>query len=203
MHGYRQNKDVFREKSGAFRKLVRSSVEFHFISAPHVIPEPENLAKPESQQGRGWWFSTPDKTYRALDKTDTCLGYEKSVELVAETFKTSGPFDGILGFSQGAAFASLLCALQRRPDTTFPFNFAIFIAGFRSQLLPHEDAYSQPIAVPTFHSVGLGDTVIPPQSSEDLASLCVNPTVHRHVGGHYIPASPELKASLSEFLSLM
>lgn len=202
LHGYRQNKDVFREKSGAFRKLVKNSVEFHFVSAPHVIPEPENMDKPECLQGRGWWFSTPNRTYRALDKTDTCIGFEESLELVAEAFKTAGPFDGILGFSQGAAFASILCS-QQAPDSLIRFNFAIFIAGFKSQLLQHKDAYSQCVTLPTFHTIGLGDAIIPSQSSEDLASCCIKPTVHRHAGGHYIPASPELKVTLSDFLSLM
>lgn len=201
LHGYRQNKDVFREKSGAFRKLVKNSADFHFISAPHVVPEAENLCKSEHLQGRGWWFSTPERTYKALDLTDTCVGFEESLELVSETFKTAGPFDGILGFSQGAAFASILCALQRTPDSPFRFSFAVFIAGFKSRLLPHHDMYSQCITLPTLHTIGLGDVIIPSQSGEDLASFCVNPTVYRHAGGHFIPASPELKAVMSDFLS--
>ena len=203
LHGYRQNKDVFREKSGAFRKLVKNSVDFYFISAPHVIPEPDNLSKPECLQGRGWWFSTPNRTYRAIDKTDTCIGFEESLELVSETFKTAGPFDGILGFSQGAAFASILCAHQRTAESPLKFHFAIFIAGFKSQLLPHKDTYSQCITLPTLHTIGLGDAVIPSHSSEDLASFCANPTVYRHAGGHYVPASPELKAAMAGFLSVV
>ena len=36
-HGYRQTKDTFREKTGAFRKHLKKNVEFHFMSAPHKV----------------------------------------------------------------------------------------------------------------------------------------------------------------------
>ncbi|GIY25358.1 hypothetical protein CEXT_153541, partial [Caerostris extrusa] len=34
--------------------------------------------------------------------------------VVNEAFKSQGPFDGILGFSQGGALAALICALKRK-----------------------------------------------------------------------------------------
>ncbi len=39
LHGYRQNGNMFREKTGAFRKLLKKHVtEFVYIDAPHLIP---------------------------------------------------------------------------------------------------------------------------------------------------------------------
>ena len=32
--------------------------------------------------------------------------------VIEKAFQESGPFDGILGFSQGAAFATILCFMQ-------------------------------------------------------------------------------------------
>ena len=43
LHGYRQNGNMFREKTGSFRKLLRKHVaEFVFMDAPHLIPIPDN-----------------------------------------------------------------------------------------------------------------------------------------------------------------
>lgn len=34
--------------------------------------------------------------------------------LIERIFKEQGPFDGILGFSQGAAFVAILCSMQQK-----------------------------------------------------------------------------------------
>jgi hypothetical protein len=44
LHGYRQNGNMFREKTGSFRKLMKKHVaEFVFIDAPHLIPTQDNI----------------------------------------------------------------------------------------------------------------------------------------------------------------
>ena len=40
-------------------------------------------------------------------------GLERSLEFVEEVWRTKGPFDGIVGFSQGATFTGLLAATGR------------------------------------------------------------------------------------------
>ena len=166
------------------------------MHAPHEIP------RPEAERERGWWFSKPERRYNALDKTDTCIGYSESLQMVKERFALDGPFDGILGFSQGAAFASLLCTLQNDPTVTgIDFKFAIVMAGFKSLVTPHSALYSNPINCPSFHSIGSTDAVIPTQSSEDLLDTFVDGVPYRHDGGHYIPSSPHLRTALVEFLT--
>ena len=201
LHGYRQNETIFRERSGALRKLLKKNIDFIFITAPHTIPEEDNLAKPEVEQERGWWFSKPNKSYSAMDKTDTCIGFEESLKLVQDVFESQGPFDGILGFSQGAAFVSLLCVLRNDPAYKIEFKFAILIAGFQSSVSPHHHMYSNPIDCPSFHTIGSTDRVIPTQASEELLGKFVNGTAYRHDGGHYVPANPQLRTAINEFLT--
>ena len=201
IHGYRQNDKIFRERSGGFRKLFKRYIDFTFVSAPHSIPEPENLARAEGEQERGWWFSRPGDSYNALDNTDICTGYRDSLKVIREKIASEGPFDGVLGFSQGASFLSLLCPLRNDPPSGVSFKFAIFIAGFRSKVAPHANIYKEPIDCPSFHIIGSTDGVIPTQSSEELFSSFVNGTAYRHDGGHYIPASPSLRTALLEFLA--
>jgi len=43
LHGYRQNGNIFREKTGSLRKLLKKHVaEFVYIDAPHLIPIQDN-----------------------------------------------------------------------------------------------------------------------------------------------------------------
>ena len=37
IHGYRQNEKMFREKTGAFRKIVGKHADLVFITAPHAV----------------------------------------------------------------------------------------------------------------------------------------------------------------------
>ena len=201
IHGYRQNEKLFREKSGGLRKLLKKQVDFVFLSAPHEIPDHINLARAEDDRVRGWWFSRPEKSYNAMDRTDIITGYQESLDMITDKFCKDGPFDGILGFSQGASFASLLCVLKTHPDIAISFKFAIMIAGFRSQLSPHIGMYESPIDCPSFHTIGVSDAVIPSVASEDLMASFVNAAAYKHDGGHYIPASPQLRTALLDFLS--
>ena len=50
----------------------------------------------------------------AGQQSDVCAGFEQSLATLREAAERDGPFDGVLGFSQGAALVGLLCALQQR-----------------------------------------------------------------------------------------
>lgn len=44
LHGYRQNAEVFKAKTGSFRKILHKLVEFTYITAPHkVLTAPDNF----------------------------------------------------------------------------------------------------------------------------------------------------------------
>ena len=210
LHGYRQNETKFRERSGAFRNLLKKDVEFVFLGAPHIIPEPANLARADVDRERAWWFYHPEMSDHghAADSSEVCVGLEDSVRAVQDTLRTHGPFHGLLGFSQGAALAALLCRLSERgeadghSDSVLHLSFALLIAGFTSQaqLSCHTLLHDMPIKMPTFHVIGSGDRVIPPTASERLLALCTDAQTYQHDGGHYMPASPGLKSALLQFL---
>lgn len=101
------------------------------------------------------------------------------MKLIENTFEKDGPFDGIMGFSQGACFLGLLCSLQQRgrkkilKDDCFSvfnvfflvvkakFNFAIMSSGFQSYCTPHRSYYDNRIDLPSLHIYGETDAVIP------------------------------------------
>lgn len=61
----------------------------------------------------GWWFNTEDKEFVATIPSNKSVGFQESVAAIEQKFAESGPFDGILGFSQGATFTTILCAMQQ------------------------------------------------------------------------------------------
>ncbi len=201
IHGYRQNEKIFRERSGGFRKLFKKHIDFVCLSAPHEIPEEANLSRPEEDRERGWWFSRLGNSYHAMDTTDISTGYGESLQIIKDKIASEGPFDGVLGFSQGASFVSLLCTLRANPENNIDFKFAIMIAGFKSLVSFHVPMYTSPIDCPSLHIIGSTDGIIPTEASEELLKTFVNGTVYRHDGGHYIPSSPQLRTTLLDYLA--
>ncbi|XP_073526858.1 esterase OVCA2 isoform X2 [Phyllobates terribilis] len=197
LHGYWQNEHSFRERTGTLRKNLKKRAELVLISAPLTIPESEG----QREDPRGWWFSDPEKSsFHAMDETNSCAGLEESLDTVAKAFSELGPFDGILGFSQGAAFVAMLCALKQQGDPRFQFNFAILVGGFKSRATEHAHFYSEAITVPSLHVYGDTDQVIPGEMSQELAAHFVNPLLHTHPGGHYIPVCAAQKKVYFPFL---
>ncbi|VDP92901.1 unnamed protein product [Echinostoma caproni] len=104
MHGYRQNAELFREKTGAFRKKLKKTCDFGEF--PHRINKCLN-------RSNGWWFSRSDNYFRAQDQSDCDEGFSESLEALKQTIEQEGPFDGVLAFSQGAAFMLLVQLLLK------------------------------------------------------------------------------------------
>ncbi|XP_065053287.1 esterase OVCA2-like [Rhopilema esculentum] len=203
IHGYRQSSSLSYEKTGAFRKGLKKLIELVYITAPHKVPdqlqkEDENSEKREEY---GWWFSSEDPlSFSSLQTSDVDCGHDESIKLIEDTFKEKGPFDGILGFSQGATVVSHICALSEEPDSPFKFRFAILCAGFKSKSSKHERFYQKQINCPSLHIFGDTDKVIAKERSEELSHLYNNRTVLSHAGGHFLPATSKEKKIYQDFL---
>uniref|UniRef100_A0A672PKE5 Esterase OVCA2 n=1 Tax=Sinocyclocheilus grahami TaxID=75366 RepID=A0A672PKE5_SINGR len=198
---YRQNGSSFREKTGALRTILKKQVELVCISAPHHVPaiqnqtnqEPEKTASGGDEDQRGWWFSDVQaRSFNAQQECESSLGLEESVETVKTAVKDLGPFDGILGLSQGAALVAMLCALQEQKlEPAFNFHFAILIAGFRSVCSQHRRFHEVPaITIPSLHVFGQEDRVIP----EEMTQILIHP------GGHFVPAASSHRQTYQDFL---
>lgn len=113
LHGYRQNADAFKSKIGSFRKYVNKYAEFVFVDAPHVAPPLQADGEPDPLQ-KSWWFNKDDGTFKGTNKSGPAVGFDESLKRVEEVWVNDGPFQGILGFSQGACFAGIICGLAHR-----------------------------------------------------------------------------------------
>ncbi|XP_021406653.2 esterase OVCA2 [Lonchura striata] len=199
LHGYRQSARRFRRRAGALRKALRGRAELVAIDAPHLLPAAAEDDPDGDDPPRGWWFSGPG-TFEASEAAAAPAGLEESLSAVAAALEEHGPFDGLLGFSQGAALAAMVCALRARGDPRFPVAFAVLVAAFASRAPAHGHFYREPIALPTLHVVGDTDAVIAAPLSRELARCFVEPVVLTHPGGHFIPTAPAQRKAYLEFL---
>jgi hypothetical protein len=196
------------------RKSLKNYADFVFCQAPHVLPnqnvqnEENKLSELNLQEETGWWFSAFDKSYNALDITDCDTGFNETLEYINSLFEKQGPFHGIFAFSQGACLGSILSQISSTNNEKYNFirfKFAILIAGFKSGQLMHDIYYDldNKINIPSLHLIGTGDKVIPSDMALKLTNYFVDPKVHMHEGGHFIPVNAESKKSFIDFLTEM
>ncbi|XP_024639126.1 dihydrofolate reductase isoform X2 [Medicago truncatula] len=114
---------------------------------------------------------------------DECLQY------IEDYMIKHGPFDGLLGFSQGAILSGGLPGLQEKGValTKVPkVKFLIIIGGakFRAPSVV-EKAYSSQIGCPSLHFLGEHDFL--KEYGKELIDSCVEPVVIHHPKGHTVP----------------
>nr|XP_020765457.1 esterase OVCA2 [Odocoileus virginianus texanus] len=209
--GFRQSERGFREKTGALRKALRGRAELVCLSGPHPVMDaagsegakPDSGPCPPEEQPRGWWFSEQEAdVFLALEDPTACRGLEEALGTVAQALNKLGPFDGILGFSQGAALAALVCALGQAGDPRFPLpRFVILVSGFCPRGLGlMEPIMKGPLSLPSLHVFGDTDGVIPSQESVQLCSRFNGAITLTHSGGHFIPAAAPQRQGYLKFL---
>jgi predicted esterase len=105
-------------------------------------------------------------------------GFPDSIRFLVEYIQKNGPFDGVLGFSQGAGLAVLLLLILSQDDWRGRFNIpshvpqfrlAIILSGFRFQTPNFADYYTRGMLdIPTMHVYSDQDTIISVDRSLDL-----------------------------------
>ncbi|KAI3990228.1 hypothetical protein MKX01_029206 [Papaver californicum] len=155
--------------------------------------------------GKGWKIA--DQPFDPLQYRLQTGGFDASLAYLKDVFSKLGPFDGILGFSQGAAMAASICGRKGKLDDEIDFKFAILCSGF---VLETKDFELGLINCPSVHVFGNGgqgkDRQIARNTSMELANKFDKSCslIIEHESGHIIPTqSPhidQLKAFLLQFL---
>ncbi|KAK4282713.1 hypothetical protein QN277_014058 [Acacia crassicarpa] len=138
----------------------------------------------------------PLQYQQQTDGCDISLAYLKAV------FAQEGPFDGILGFSQGAAMAALVSAQQVKLKGEIDFRFVILCSGFAVHKMEMD---CKLIKCPSLHIYGNEhgkDRQIANQASIELASLYDSSSLVtvEHDCGHIIPTRSPYIDVIKDFL---
>ncbi|VAH26210.1 unnamed protein product [Triticum turgidum subsp. durum] len=141
------------------------------------------------------WFQF-DKDFTEYTNLDECIAY------LCDYMVKNGPFDGLLGFSQGATLSALLIGYQAQGKVLNdhpPIKFMVSVSGskFRDPSIC-DVAYKDPIKAKSVHFIGEKDWLKVP--SEELASAFADPLIIRHPQGHTVPRLDEASVKqLSEW----
>ncbi|GAB7339940.1 hypothetical protein MBLNU457_6459t1 [Dothideomycetes sp. NU457] len=126
IHGYTQSGSLFRSKIRALEKHIEKAfppspkpgyhpsypggVSFSYPTGPiQLLPSQIpgfDVAAAQGDETDAWaWWRKRDEEPVVYE------GMEKGIARVAEYLVSEGPFDGVVGFSQGGAFAGLIASL--------------------------------------------------------------------------------------------
>ncbi|XP_047962343.1 esterase AGAP003155-like [Salvia hispanica] len=199
LHGFRTSAEIIRKQLTAkWPESVLDKLDLVFADAPFPCQgksDVEGIFDPPYYE----WFQF-NKEFTEYVNFDECLAY------IEDYMIKHGPFDGLLGFSQGAILSAALAGMQANGValTRVPkIKLVVIIAGakFRHPSVI-EKAYSTPIRCWSVHFIGDQDFL--KEYGTELLDSFVDPVVIRHPKGHTIPRFDEegLKSMLS-FLERM
>jgi hypothetical protein len=141
-------------------------------------------------------FPKKMQCFAYYNTTDTA-SILQAVDDLSAYVEAEGPFDGVMGFSQGAALAAMLLV---RASSSPPFSFAIFICAgvpfsensLRLGVLRYLDPESvgEVIQVPTANIVGARDADL--FAAMAMMRLCTSQgrRLFDHGAGHEVPVNP-------------
>jgi predicted esterase len=217
LHGYTQSGPLFQAKTGALRKTLQKAfpqgIDLVYPTAPiRLTPADESFlagngtsrdsegkdteGEKEEIDAWAWWRR------KGQGEPYTYEGIEQGLAHIASVLKEEGPFDGVVGFSQGAACAAMVASLlepKRREafeaqyadggmrfpesfeqDTGYvegtihpPLKFAVSYSGFAARgKNPYHAFYEPRIATPVLHFLGTQDVVVEEARSLALVDAC-------------------------------
>ncbi|KAI8319077.1 hypothetical protein GQ54DRAFT_318719 [Martensiomyces pterosporus] len=216
LHGFAENAELFKIKSRNFRKVVGDSADLVYVDAPidvgalRLTSEELAAADPKNDFSNfAWWWVKNGKN-------PELRGIEECLTVIGNVLNEQGPFDGIVGFSQGAAFAVVISALLDgcKGSLSFgvevshpPIKFLLLAGAYRLDMPQYQYLYEKRFSMPSMHMMGTYDTVIEISRSQKLLECFDSPVVFEFVGGHFMPQTPkcarEMRAFLTRFIPLL
>ncbi|KAK0584822.1 hypothetical protein LWI29_019255 [Acer saccharum] len=185
LHGFRTSGSFLQKQISKWDPSIFS--HFHLDFPDGIFPaggksEIEGIFPPPYFE----WFQF-DKDFTEYTNLEECISY------LCEYITNKGPFDGLLGFSQGATLSALLLGYQAQGKVLKehpPMKVFVSISGskFRDPKIC-EVAYKDKIKVKSVHFIGAKDWLKLP--SEELATAFENPLIINHPQGHTVPRLDE------------
>lgn len=190
LHGFRTSAAIFHKQVSRWDPSILQLLDLTFLDGPYPARGKSDVEA---------IFPGPYFEWYQFNKDFSELtNFEESKEFIIKYMQEHGPFDGLMGFSQGgvlsAAFAGQQqkgLAIQQHP----PLRFIILVsgAGFNNQHQMHE-YYSEPVECPSVHIIGDQDHLR--AVNEELVSKFKDPLVIRHPGKHMVPRLGEEQTKL-------
>ncbi|KIW31341.1 uncharacterized protein PV07_02998 [Cladophialophora immunda] len=233
LHGYTQNGNLFHAKTRAMEKHLQKvfpGISLSYPTGPLQLKPSDvpgfdlsSTEDPDSIEAYGWW--------RRSDISDPpeYVGLEKGLETIAKVLESEGPFDGVIGFSQGACLAAMVASLlegdsrkqafekaRARSPLAIPYpasferlshpplKFCAAYCGFRAPGERYRGFYEDPhIQTPVCHVIGSLDSVVEESRTQALVDAtggAEKTQVVTHPGGHFVPSGKQYLDMIAGFI---
>ncbi|RLN63512.1 hypothetical protein BBJ28_00019487 [Nothophytophthora sp. Chile5] len=221
MHGFRTNAQVMQAQTRDLREALAGDTEFVFLDAPFEAAGPSDPII----EGRfassapffEWWRNeTVDGSdiplndaksslnvynKRTDESTDWYMSYaglDEAMAFMDEQLQKHGPFDVVVGFSQGSVMHTILTMWYLKHRNTRLWKLSILVCSVRvggvncRDLFEDEEGQEIQIPVPSVHIVGKKDPLyaLSHQMTDMYADMVSSPKlVMEHEGGHRFPSA--------------
>ncbi|MCO5570644.1 hypothetical protein L7F22_024371 [Adiantum nelumboides] len=183
LHGFRTSGIIMETQLRKLDRTVLDLLDMTCLDAPYAAngkSDVEGIFQPPYFE----WFQ-----FKKTEAGTIFTHLRECIQFISDFMEKHGPFDGIVGFSQGAFLSAALAGMQQQglALTSIPqLRFVIVISG---GVLDGEhewkDCYSEPIKCPSVHFIGTRDFLLP--RNEELLQKFDNPIVIRHEARHTVP----------------
>ncbi|CCE63313.1 hypothetical protein TPHA_0E02210 [Tetrapisispora phaffii CBS 4417] len=223
LHGFLQNGKVFSEKSSGIRKLLKkANVQCDYIDAPVILDKKDLPFEMDDEKWQATLDAEVNKAWFYHSSISKELDLSESIKFVSNYIKENGPYDGIVGFSQGAALSTILTNKITELVPNHPnFKVSLIISGysftepdpenegqlritekFQESFTPNTDSNTKLLFI-----YGESDQAVPSIRSKYLHDLYKSklPTEKHdllksfpHPGGHMVPNKKDIIRPLVE-----
>jgi len=179
LHGWRTSGDIMKNQMAAFRSHI--DMDYVYLDAPF-------RATGEPDAGIATFYPNRDYFEWYLKDETAAEGKRKSLEYILSVLLKQGPFDGIIGFSQGAGMATRVVHHLNNASIALktPLKFVILIGGVPPTELQAEQIPD--ILLPSLHIMGTADHLLPHSKQlEQMYDICSRQCLF-HPEGHNIPS---------------
>ncbi|KAK9813275.1 hypothetical protein WJX72_011766 [[Myrmecia] bisecta] len=191
LHSFRTSGTIFQEqmRRAGLDTALEDLVEIIYATSPRPAsgPPPEDVHPYFQGPYYEWWNAETVEGQHG--RSVTFHGWDTALSFITDFISLHGPFDGVMGFSQGTILTSLLVGLQQQGAIMkgLPhFRFCLLFAGLPAGDPALKYVYDEPLRTPSLHVMGEKDFVL--KYSKLLAKLFKDPIVIMHPRGHVIPA---------------
>jgi hypothetical protein len=202
LHGNGCDSEIFKFQLSTLTSKTKDSVEFVFLDglAPSTMIDPVLLKVfPKTNFNHLQYM-----TITGVGSKDGMRyeGVDTAVDYVLKAVASLGPFDGLLGFSQGSNLATILIGRAERGMIPKHWRFVITMNGSRSRWADEMlDVFASELQIPSLHVIGEADPLkADTESLTELYSAALR-TVLRTAEGHKPTRDQEAVAKICAFLS--
>ncbi|MCO5574044.1 hypothetical protein L7F22_027822 [Adiantum nelumboides] len=190
LHGSHTNAAIFEKQIHRWDSSILQLLNLNFLDGPYATSGKSEVEAIFPGLYFEWFQFNKDYS--------EFINLEECKDFLSKYMQEHGPFDGLMGFSQGGVQAAAFAGLQQKGMVLQghpPLRFIILVSGIglNNKQAMHE-CYSEIVLCPSAHIIGDKDCLR--KINEKLMQKFKNPLIIRHQEKHTVPRLGEEQTKL-------